>query len=138
MGAPRCRPAGQEERVIMAAKAAVSADPLGLVSELVDTGNVDTVYRDVYLQRARTLMAGVLSLAEFRRIEQEKAELATLPVMIAERWRRPTGRASLSCRGRRFAVGGGQRQIETVERYVVPTSLDLLSRPAAVQPARRE
>ncbi|HXD96317.1 MAG TPA: hypothetical protein VN646_07225 [Candidatus Acidoferrum sp.] len=26
--------------------------------QLIDTGNVDTVYRDVYLARTRTLMAG--------------------------------------------------------------------------------
>ena len=42
----------------MTAKAPTSVDPLGLVSQLIDTGNVDTVYRDVYLQRARILLAG--------------------------------------------------------------------------------
>ena len=64
------------------ARTAVRADPLELVSRLVDTGTIDTVYRDVYLRRARTLMAGVFSLEEFRRIEQEKAEIATMPVLI--------------------------------------------------------
>jgi hypothetical protein len=58
------------------------ADPLKLVSTLIDCGNVDTVYRDVYLHRARTLLAGVLSLEEFRRLEQQEAELATLPLAI--------------------------------------------------------
>jgi hypothetical protein len=43
---------------------------------------VDTVYRDVYLQRARILLAGVLSVDEFRGFEQETAELATLPLLI--------------------------------------------------------
>src|SRR4030095_13848622 len=66
----------------MTAKAPTSAGPLGLVSRLVDTGNVDTVYRDVYLQRARTLLAVVLSVDEFRSFEQESAELATLPLLI--------------------------------------------------------
>jgi hypothetical protein len=63
----------------MAARAAASADPLGVVSRLVDTGTVDTVYRDVYLQRARTVLAGVLPVEEFRRIEGEKAELGLDP-----------------------------------------------------------
>jgi hypothetical protein len=66
----------------MAVKTAARVDPIQLVSELIDTGNVDTVYRDVYLQRARTVMAGVLPIEEFRRTEQEKVELATMPVMI--------------------------------------------------------
>jgi len=66
----------------MTAKAPTSAAPLELVSRLVDTGHVDTVYRDVYLQRARTLLAGVLSVDEFRSFEQESAELATLLLLI--------------------------------------------------------
>ena len=67
----------------MAIQSAERVTSLAHVSELIDTGNVDTVYRDLYVQRARTLMTGVLSLDEFRRIEHEKADLATLPVMIA-------------------------------------------------------
>jgi hypothetical protein len=113
----------------MAAKGAVSADPLGLVSELVDTGNVDTVYRDVYLQRARTLMAGVLPVAEFRRIEQEKAELATLPVVIGRAlekadWARVK---ELSSRGQalRRSAEGRQRQIETARAVYVVTDVKL-------------
>jgi hypothetical protein len=61
----------------------VKGDPIGPVSALIEIGNVDTVYRDVYLDRARALLATVLPFEEFRRIEQEQAELATLPVMIA-------------------------------------------------------
>src|SRR5512134_106741 len=129
MRAPGCGLADQEERVIMAAKAAVSADPLGLVSELIDTGNVDTVYRDVYLQRARTLMAGVLPVAEFRRIEQEKSELATLPVLIGRAlekadWPRVK---ELSRRGEalRRSAEGKQRQIETARAVYVVTDVKL-------------
>jgi hypothetical protein len=66
----------------MRARAHKSADPLAVVSKLIDTGNVDTVYRDVYLQRARTLLAGAMPVEEFRRIEQQEAELTTLPLMI--------------------------------------------------------
>ena len=66
----------------MKANAAVSADPLGVVSALIETGNVDTLYRDVFLGRARTLLTAVLPLEEFRRVEGEQAELAALPLMI--------------------------------------------------------
>jgi hypothetical protein len=82
-GAAATRPASREEGfVVMAAKASTRVDPLKLVSQLIDCGNVDTVYRDVYLQRARTLLAGVLPVEEFRRIEQQEAELAALPLVI--------------------------------------------------------
>jgi hypothetical protein len=54
-----------------------------LITALIDVGNIDTVYRDVYLDRARTLLAPVLSQEEFHRLEQQGAALAELPVTIA-------------------------------------------------------
>lgn len=54
-----------------------------LVTALVEAGNIDTVYRDVYLDRARSVLAPVLSLEAFRRFEQERAALAELPLTIA-------------------------------------------------------
>jgi len=54
-----------------------------LMTALIDIGNIDTVYRDVYLDRARSLLAPVLSLEEFHRLERERAVLAELPVSIA-------------------------------------------------------
>jgi hypothetical protein len=54
-----------------------------LITALIDVGNVDTVYRDLYLDRARTLLAPVLSQEEFHRLEQQGAALAELPVTIA-------------------------------------------------------
>ena len=54
-----------------------------VVTALIEAGNIDTVYRDVYLDRARTLLAPLLSLEEFHRLEQERAALAELPVTIA-------------------------------------------------------
>ena len=57
-------------------------DPLSLVSTLTEVGTLDTVYRDVYLERARALLTGVLPLEEFRQVEHQKAELAMLPLMI--------------------------------------------------------
>jgi len=62
---------------------ATGADPLQLVSELIEIGHVDTVYRDVYLERARSLLGGVLPVEEFRLMEQERRDLAELPLSVA-------------------------------------------------------
>ena len=53
-----------------------------LMTALIDAGNIDTVYRDVYLDRARLLLAPVLSLEDFHRLEQQCAALAELPAML--------------------------------------------------------
>src|SRR5215813_512890 len=66
----------------MTAKDPESVEPFGLVPKLIEIGNVDTVYRDVYLQRSRTLLAGVFSVDDFRGVEQQTAELATVPLTI--------------------------------------------------------
>jgi len=60
----------------------MGSDPMSVVSALLEAGNVDTVYRDVYLDRARTLLSPTLSLEEFHSIEGERAELAELPLSI--------------------------------------------------------
>jgi hypothetical protein len=103
--------------------------PVAQVSELVATGTVDTVYRDLYVQRARTLMSGVLSIDEYRRIEQEKADLATLPVMIGRAveksdWARVK---ELSSRGDalRRSVEGKQDQLRTARDVYVITDVRL-------------
>lgn len=54
-----------------------------VLTALIEAGNIDTVYRDVYLDHARTVLAPVLSLEEFHRLEQERAALAELPLTIA-------------------------------------------------------
>jgi hypothetical protein len=66
----------------MAAKTKTDGDALSLVSALIEVGTMDTVYRDIYLGRARMLLEGILSVAEFRHLEQQKAELAALPLLI--------------------------------------------------------
>jgi len=58
-------------------------DPARLVSQLVDIGNADTVYRDVYLERARMFLGEVISPEDFERIERQQADLAGLPLTIA-------------------------------------------------------
>jgi hypothetical protein len=105
------------EEFVMTAKTPKSADPFSLVSKLVDIGKVDTVYRDVYLQRARTVLSGVFSIEEFRGIEQQKADLATLPLMIGRALDRADWAQVKELSDRieavRRAVGGKRRQIET-------------------------
>jgi hypothetical protein len=66
----------------MKARKTTESDPLRVVSEVVDAGDVDTVYRDVYLDRARTLLGGALPPEEFEQIEQERTQLAQLPLAI--------------------------------------------------------
>ena len=53
-----------------------------LTTALIEAGSIDTVYRDVYLDRARSVLTPVLSLEEFHRLEQERAALAELPLTI--------------------------------------------------------
>jgi hypothetical protein len=54
-----------------------------LTTALTEAGNIDTVYRDLYLDRARSALTPVLSLEEFHRLEQERAALAEVPGTIA-------------------------------------------------------
>ena len=54
-----------------------------LMTALIDAGNIDTVYRDVYLDRARSVLAPLLSVEEFHRLEQQRAALTELPATIA-------------------------------------------------------
>jgi hypothetical protein len=67
----------------MASSARTGGDPLPLVAKLVEIGSADTVYRDVYLDRARSVMGGLLTAEDFRRVEQDRADLAELPLAIA-------------------------------------------------------
>jgi len=61
----------------------MNADPISLVSTLIEAGNVDTVYRDLYSGRARTLLSPMMSLEDFHRSEQQQAMLAELPLAVA-------------------------------------------------------
>jgi hypothetical protein len=54
-----------------------------VMTALIEAGNIDTVYRDVYLDRARTILTPLLSLEDFHRLEQERAALAELPLTIS-------------------------------------------------------
>jgi hypothetical protein len=67
----------------MTKRASTTIDVLGPVADLIEAGNVDTVYRDVYRHRAATLLSPVFPAEELRRVEDEREELARLPLMIA-------------------------------------------------------
>jgi Pyridine nucleotide-disulphide oxidoreductase len=54
-----------------------------LLTTLIEVGGIDTVYRDVYLDRARTVLDPMLPPEDFHRLEQERAALAELPLTIA-------------------------------------------------------
>jgi hypothetical protein len=61
----------------------MGADPIALVNALVEAGSIDTMYRDLYLGRAQTLLNPVMSLEDFHRLEHERALLAELPLAVA-------------------------------------------------------
>ena len=113
----------------MTAKSSTRVDPLKLVTRLIDCGNVDTVYRDVYLGRGRTLLAKELPGEEFRRSEQQAAELATLAPTIGraiEKGDWPQVK-TLSDRAEalRRAVEGKRGQMETARNVYAVTDVKL-------------
>jgi len=113
----------------MTAKRRAPVEPLDVVSRLVDTGSVDTVYRDVYVQRARTLLAGILSAEDFQRLEQQRADLATLPVMIGRALDRAdwAGVKELSTRSEaiRQTLEGARRQVDAARGVYAVTDVKL-------------
>jgi hypothetical protein len=117
----------------MTSEAATGVDPLRIVSALIEAGHVDTVYRDVYLERARSLLGGVLPLGEFRALEQARRNLAEQSLSTAravERANWPLVK-ELAARGQalRETVEGKQKLIETArDVYAVKdVSLDPFS-----------
>ncbi len=60
----------------------IEAGSRQLVSELIEIGQTDTVYRDVYLSRARTLLGSTLSLAQYRQRERGAAQVEELSLRI--------------------------------------------------------
>jgi hypothetical protein len=60
----------------------IEAGSRQLVSELIEIGQTDTVYRDVYLSRARTLLGSTLSLAQYRQREPAAAQVEELSLRI--------------------------------------------------------
>ena len=61
----------------------MGGDAISTASALIEAGNVDTIYRDVYLARARTLLSPVVSLEAFQSMGQRRSALASLPLAVA-------------------------------------------------------
>ena len=113
----------------MTAQSTTTGDLVELVSQLVEAGNLDTVYRDVYVQRARALLAGAFSAEDFRRIERQREELAALPVAIGGALERGDWAAVKALSGRgdelRQAVEGVRRQADAARGIYAVTDLAL-------------
>jgi hypothetical protein len=113
----------------MTADAAGTAGALALATKLFDTGTVDTVYRDLYLSRARTVLTGVLPIEEFRGIAQQKTDLAMLPLTIGRALDRGDWSQvkTLSDRATtlRRAVDGKHRLLETARKIYVDDDVKL-------------
>jgi hypothetical protein len=60
----------------------MEADRLAMVASLVKLADVDTLYRDVYLDRACALLQPTFSAGEFHRLEQQRTALTTLTVEL--------------------------------------------------------
>src|SRR5262249_61516935 len=82
-GRQRHRRATHAEACWVAREGNMGADPIALVGALVEAGSIDTMYRDLYLGRAQTLLNPVMSLEDFHRVEQDRALLAGLPLSVA-------------------------------------------------------
>ena len=61
----------------------MGSDAISTASALIEAGNADTIYRDLYLTRARTLLSPEVSLDAFHKMEQRRSALASLPLAVA-------------------------------------------------------
>src|SRR5262249_38669845 len=107
----------------------MSTDPISLVSTLVEAGSIDTVYRDLYLGRARTLLSPVMSIEDVHRIEQQQTTLAELPLAVAralEAGNWPLVKElSQRADALKQAVTGEAKRVETARGVYVVTDVKL-------------
>jgi hypothetical protein len=61
----------------------MGSDASSIASALIEAGNVDTIYRDVYVGRARMLLNPIVSREAFQAMKQRRAALASLPLAVA-------------------------------------------------------
>jgi hypothetical protein len=113
----------------MKASKTTASDPLRVVSEVVDAGDVDTVYRDVYLDRARALLGGALPPEEFEQIEQQRTQLGELPLAIGRAVDRGDWPKVKELSGRtqalRQAVEGKAKLMELARRLYAVSDISL-------------
>src|SRR5262249_52376691 len=77
-GRQRHRRATHADACWVACEGNMGADAITLVAALVEASNIDTMYRDLYLGRAQSLLSPVMSLEDFHRVEQDRQLLAQL------------------------------------------------------------
>ena len=129
----------------MTATEVTKVDPVGLAAQLIDAGHADTVYRDVYLQRAWTLLGGVFSMEEFRHTEEAQAELVRLPLTIGRAMEKADWPRVKELRDRgqalRRTAEGRRREMEAARGVYAVTDVRLDPFSPGLQPihpARRE
>ncbi len=59
-------------------KETAGPDTLQVISQIREAGRTDTVYRDLYLQRARAFFAPLLPYPEYLRLEEDKVSIDNL------------------------------------------------------------
>jgi len=60
-----------------------SSAKVSLIWRLLEAGNTDTLYRDLYLERAHALTGALLPLAEYLRLKYSKVEIDDLLRQVA-------------------------------------------------------
>jgi hypothetical protein len=119
----------------------MGADPIALVNALVEAGSIDTMYRDLYLGRAQTLLNPVMSLEDFHRLEQERALLAQLPLAVARALEKAdwpqVKELSLRTEALKNTVGGKTAQLNTARSVYAVTDVKLDAFCHSLQPFTR-
>ena len=54
-----------------------------LVSQLLEAGKTDTVYRDLYLERAHVILGALLPYSEYLRLKHSKVDIDDLLRQVA-------------------------------------------------------
>lgn len=120
----------------MSSKAIPSSreNTLTVVGQLVEIGKLDTLFRDLYLQRARTLLAPMFSRGSYLRFKENTAQIPWLEQQLragVERsdWKRCT-ELTTRLRDVRTAVEGGAQYAklaETIYERAADVSIDVFS-----------
>ena len=106
-----------------------SSAEVSLILRLLEVGNVDTLYRDLYLERAHALMGDLLPHSEYLRLKYSKVNIDDLlrqvaPVLERQDWvkvKELTGRIRIlraGFRGETHSCGGGRQNLRADRRSV--------------------
>lgn len=61
-------------------------ETLQVILQLLEAGKTETVYRNLYLQRARTFFASLLPYPEYLRLKQEEVSIDTICYGRTDQW----------------------------------------------------